>query len=204
LAVSQFLSSESGPLLTCSVPFVPTFIVHKNGELTLRPPSFLLTHLYQYFGALLGCTKYSTGVFSAYAGDPSMYKVHKFMDLGPAEMGYFIQQVALSGASFGVAQDDLQIVGQSLNAAFNLRCAPEAEIIPGQGAQLNSMCIADNCPLHPNATCAAYEDKGMAGGDMGSGNSTGGSSGTGGASLGVRKEGAWWIGAFVGFLVWLA
>jgi len=146
-------------------------------SLTIKSPSsFLLTHLYQFFGALLGCSKYGSGVFTAYQGDSSMYEVHKFMNLGPNELGYFITQVALSGASFGVTEDDLTAVGKSLNAAFGFRCAPEAEIIPGLGKQLNSMCIADECPLHPNATCDAYETDGK-GTSGGGGNDTSGNDG---------------------------
>jgi len=50
----------------------------------------LLTHLYQYFGLLLGCSAYGTEGFPAYQGNTNMYSVHKFMDLSAAEMGYFI------------------------------------------------------------------------------------------------------------------
>lgn len=39
--------------------------------------SKLLTHLYSYFGAALGCSEYSQMGFPAYAGQPSMYSVHK-------------------------------------------------------------------------------------------------------------------------------
>ena len=38
---------------------------------------FLLTHLYEFFGLLLGCTKVGSKDFPAYGGDPSMYNVHK-------------------------------------------------------------------------------------------------------------------------------
>lgn len=113
----------------------------------------LLTHLYQYFGALLGCT--ATG-FPAYAGFGSQASVHRFMDLDSAEVGWFIQNVAMAAASFGVAEDDIAIVGKALNSIFNVRCAPPTTVIPAQGAQLQSICEADDCPLAPNATCAAY------------------------------------------------
>lgn len=42
---------------------------------------FLLTHLYAFFGSLLGCTTYSMPGFPAYDGFPSMYQVHKFMSV---------------------------------------------------------------------------------------------------------------------------
>ncbi|GKT93626.1 hypothetical protein CT0861_08222 [Colletotrichum tofieldiae] len=118
---------------------------------------FLLTHLYQFFGALLGCSQYGMAGFPRYAGFASMYEVHKFMDLDENELGYFIQQVALAGASFGVAQDDLTAVGMALNQLFGLRCSPAATAIPEQGPQLQAICIEDSCPISPNATCASYQ-----------------------------------------------
>jgi hypothetical protein len=80
------------------------------------------------------------------------------MDLSYAEVGYFITQVALSAASFGVAQSDLQIVGTALGSLFDVRCAPPTIVIPAQGAQLQSICTdASTCPLAMNASCALYE-----------------------------------------------
>ena len=40
-------------------------------------PSFLLAHLYQFFGVLLGCSQYGHMGFPAYGGEASMYEVHK-------------------------------------------------------------------------------------------------------------------------------
>lgn len=78
------------------------------------------------------------------------------MDLSPAEVGYFIQQVALSAASFGVAESDIAVVGKALNSLFNVRCAPPTVVIPTQPARLQSICIQESCPLAPNDTCSAY------------------------------------------------
>lgn len=78
------------------------------------------------------------------------------MDLDAAEVGYFITQVGLSAASFGVATADVTAVGMALNAAFGYKCAPPVMIVPGSTAELQAICIADDCPLSPNATCAAY------------------------------------------------
>ena len=39
--------------------------------------------------------------FPPYQGDPSMYRVHKYMNLDPNEVGYFISQVGGAAASFG-------------------------------------------------------------------------------------------------------
>jgi hypothetical protein len=79
------------------------------------------------------------------------------MDLSYAEVGYFITQVALSAASFGVAQSDLQIVGTALGSLFDVRCAPPTVIIPAQGAQLQSICTDMTCPLAVNSSCALYQ-----------------------------------------------
>lgn len=113
----------------------------------------LLTHLYQYFGSLLGC---SAAGFPPYAGHASMAAVHRFMDLDQNEVGYFIEQVGLAAASFGVAKADVTYVGTALNALFGYKCSPPSTVIPAQGAQLNSICVADSCPLAPNATCSQY------------------------------------------------
>jgi len=117
---------------------------------------FLLTHLYQFFGSLLGCSHQGMPGFDAYMAAPSMYEVHKFMDLDAAEVGYFITQVGLSASSFGVADSDVQAVGTALNSLFGSRCAPPTTVIKAQGPQLQSICIADDCPLADNAVCDSY------------------------------------------------
>lgn len=116
----------------------------------------LLTHLYEYFGALLGCSQYGQGAFPAYSGHASMYSVHKFMDLDIYEVSYFVEQVGLSAASFGVATADVDAVGKALMSLFGYKCAPPTIVIPAQGSQLESICIADDCPLAPNSTCSSY------------------------------------------------
>jgi hypothetical protein len=118
----------------------------------------LLTHLYEYFGALLGCSMMGTADYPAYAGEASQYQVHKYMYLSAAQVGYFIQQVALSAASFGVAQDDLKIVGAALGSTFNYTCSPPAAVIPAQGAQLQSICTGDGCVQDPMADCSKYQN----------------------------------------------
>src|SRR5271163_1287309 len=89
-------------------------------------PSNLLTHLYQFFGTLLGCSKIGTPDFPTYAGDKSMYEVHKYMALDAFQVG-------LSAASFGVAQADVEAVGMSLNNLFGYKCARPATVVPSQG-----------------------------------------------------------------------
>ncbi|MCJ1330677.1 hypothetical protein MMC10_007362 [Thelotrema lepadinum] len=117
----------------------------------------LLTHLYQFFGTLLGCSQQGMPGFSSFEGHASMYNVHKFMDLDPFEVGYFIEQVGLSASSFGVADDDVTAVGMALTKLFDYRCAPATTVIPASGPLLQSICIADTCPISPNATCSAYD-----------------------------------------------
>lgn len=117
----------------------------------------LLTHLYQFFGAVLGCSSYGMDAFPAYSGSTSMGAVHGFMALGPASNGYFIQQVGLAAASFGVAAADVQVAATALNSLFNVRCAPPTAVLPKSTPELQSICIANSCPLAPNNTCAAYK-----------------------------------------------
>lgn len=78
------------------------------------------------------------------------------MDLSAAEVGYFIQQVAMSAASFGVAQDDLMVVGTALTSTFDVKCAPPTAVIKAQGPQLQSICIDSTCALAVNSTCDVY------------------------------------------------
>lgn len=120
----------------------------------------LLTHLYQFFGKLLGCSEYGTMGFPAYSGD-SMQSAHAFMDLDPSEIGYFITQVGLAATSFGVSSDDVTAVATALNKLFNYRCSPPATVIPAMGPTLNSICQNEQCPLDPNAQCSAYPNNGI-------------------------------------------
>ena len=79
------------------------------------------------------------------------------MDLDAYQLGYFITQVGLSAASFGVATSDVTAVGEALAALFDYKCSPPTTIIPAQGAQLQAICINDACPVAPaNASCGLY------------------------------------------------
>ncbi|CAK3933114.1 Hypothetical predicted protein [Lecanosticta acicola] len=115
----------------------------------------LLTHLYEYFGYLLGCSQFGMTTMP-YAGSTNMYQVHKFMALDVNEVGWFIQNVGLSAASFGVSNDDVMAVGTALNNAFGYRCSPAMSIPKTATAEPQSICIADDCPISPNATCSLY------------------------------------------------
>jgi hypothetical protein len=121
-------------------------------------PSFLLTHLYQFFGSLLGCSMQGMSGFDAYTAEASMYKVHKFMDLDYYQVTYFVQQVGLAAASFGVAKDDITTVATALNSIFNVRCAPATTVIKAQGSELQSVCIdPKTCPMAMDGVCSKYD-----------------------------------------------
>ena len=120
----------------------------------------LFTHLYSYFGKLLGCSQYGQMGFPSYSGAPSQYSVHQYMNLNHAQNTWFIQQVGLAAKSFGATDDDIMMVATSLNNAFNYRCSPSTELITGQGSQLQSICQNDTCPLDPKSTCPAYPNNG--------------------------------------------
>lgn len=76
------------------------------------------------------------------------------MDLDPAEVGYFISQVGLAAASFGVSSADVQTVGGALMAYFDYACLPPMAIT--DGPQLQSICINPKCPKAANAQCNLY------------------------------------------------
>ena len=71
-----------------------------------------------------------------------MYQVHKFMALDAYEVQYFIEQVGLSALSFGVAVEDVEVVGLALQDLFGFRCAPKIDVLPGGNEDLQSICIA--------------------------------------------------------------
>jgi len=123
----------------------------------------LVTHLYQYFGYLLGCSMMGTEAFPAYGGSTSQYSVHKYMYLTTAQNTYFINQVALAAQSFGVASDDITVVGTALNSLFNERCAPNMSVPSTAPAAPQAICIADDCVLAANASCTAYQQTAQAG-----------------------------------------
>lgn len=86
-----------------------------------------------------------------------MYQVHKFMALDPYQVGYFITQVGLAAASFGVADADVQAVGMALTSLFDYKCAPPTTAVKAQGPELQSICIDEACPLAMDAVCDKYE-----------------------------------------------
>ena len=113
-----------------------------NKTVADRDYSTLLTHLYSYFSLLLECSGGdSQPSYSAFTGDTSMYDVHKFMTLDAYEVQYFIEQVGLSAASFGVEATDVVAVGQALQKLFGYRCSPPTQVVPDKPNELQSICI---------------------------------------------------------------
>jgi len=154
----------------------------------------LITHLYSFFGVLAGCEKVGTGAFPAYSGDTDMYSVHKYMDLDPTELGYFITQVGTAAASFGVSTADVNTLGGALNLHFGNRCGPMESIISGSPVQDQSICQDASCPVAPNATCAGIangtEPTFTNGTNFSSPTSTGTGSGSGTGTATSKPNGA--------------
>ncbi|KAL9621823.1 MAG: hypothetical protein Q9160_003796 [Pyrenula sp. 1 TL-2023] len=87
----------------------------------------------------------------------------QFMDLDSQQVGYFITQVGLAASSFGVAPADIAAVANSLTELFGYRCAPETEVIKGQGKELQSICVAEDCPEAKDSVCGKYSKVGSPG-----------------------------------------
>lgn len=79
------------------------------------------------------------------------------MDLDIFQMTYFINLAVTSLTSLGISQSDASLIGFSLTKQFNTRCATPISV-PNIAAppELQSICIAPNCPLDLNPNCSAY------------------------------------------------
>lgn len=118
----------------------------------------LLSHLYQFFGSLIGCT---AAGFPAYGGNPDMLTVHRFMDIDETENNYFISQVGAAASALGVSNADVATIATVLDTLFNTRCPDNltaADGVPSFLVGTNpSICQADTCPLDPNSPCNKEE-----------------------------------------------
>lgn len=126
-----------------------------------------------------------------------MGSVHQFMNLDPYQLGYFITQVGLSAASFGVSDADVAVVGMALQQHFEYKCAPPEDIVPGAQPQIQAVCVNPACPLAVNATCSLYTNvtnptyvNGSSYGGGSSSSSSGGSSSGPGSGSGSSGSGA--------------
>jgi len=144
----NFLDGGAGAPLVANPP-MPAW-----SNATSSNQYFLLTHLYQFFGAALGCSQQG---FPSYMGEASQYSVHKYMALDHDQVTYFIEQVGLAALSFGVSYSDATAVGTLLTNLFNYRCTPKATVIPSAGPVYQSICITEDCPTPANnSDCSAY------------------------------------------------
>ena len=130
----NFLDGGSTPALLSNIPAWDTSSNQYR----------LLTHFYQYFGIILGCTDPE---FPKYTGSPSQAQVHRFMDLPAPDMHYFIHNIYDAAVSLGVAGPDLVThvgdaisIGIALDNIFNKRCSPKQKIAEYQPSELQAMC----------------------------------------------------------------
>lgn len=78
-------------------------------------------------------------------------------------MTFFISTVKSSALSLGIKEEDAAILYNTLDTLFNKRCSPPTAVAGiNAPAELQSVCIAANCPLDPKANCSAYPDNGVA------------------------------------------
>ncbi|EWC44248.1 hypothetical protein DRE_01074 [Drechslerella stenobrocha 248] len=120
----------------------------------------VFSHMYQFFGGLLGCSRYGQDGFASYQGNSKMYEAHKFMNLKPLQLGYFIQQVLLSTEALGFEPGDTQAFGSQLNNTFGRRCSPRQAVLPDTKPDLQAMCVDISCPLAEEPICRAYNNFG--------------------------------------------
>jgi hypothetical protein len=87
----------------------------------------------------------------------------RFMDLDIFQLTYFANLVVTALTSLGVSPSDSSLIGTSLAKQFNTRCAAPISV-PHITAppELQSICIAPNCPLDPHSNCSAYPLDGVA------------------------------------------
>ena len=114
----------------------------------------LLNHLYQFFGALLGCT---AAGFPKYTGEVDMFRVHKFMSITQEMNDFFITQVGLAASALGVTDEDVTAVAGVLDSTFNTRCPPpimQKSALPLFLEGTNpSICQDRSCPLDLKSMC---------------------------------------------------
>jgi hypothetical protein len=123
--------------------------------------NILLTHLYQFFGSLIGC---KAAGFPAYGGVPGMNQVHKFMNITKTQNDYFISQVGAAAGALGVSSVDVGTIAKVLDTVFNTRCPKPLTADDGVPSFLigtnPSICVAATCPLDPDPdkACAMTEE----------------------------------------------
>ena len=177
----EFLPYFDGTLETTNVNGKPGKVNFLDGTDAGSKQTILLNHLYQVFGALLGCSKQGTftilniggQIFPAYQGDSSMYETHKFMKLNKNQISYFNTQVGKAAMSLGVTAEDASAVGKTLEATFNVQCAAPIQLGGLDGPQ--GLCATSECDVASPKVCPADFSLNGQTGPTGSNNGTTGS-----------------------------
>jgi hypothetical protein len=160
--LAPFFTGEAGNTTNRGGTPVSINFLDGAGDLPNPDPSsntaILLSHLYQFFGALLGCT---ADGFPAYEGNPDMLYVHQFMNLDEVQLDYFNTQVALAAQALGVEETDVMTIQSVLDGLFNMRCTPPLTADSGVplfmvGTQAG-ICTAPSCPVADMAACPEAE-----------------------------------------------
>jgi len=118
----------------------------------------LLSHFFIAFGHIFGCSlPQQPPPGDTTTGSLSLAYIHKFMDLTYNDLGHFIDMMTRAALHNGFSNQDAETFNSSLNARYNVRCAPPVILNPAMGPQLFSLCQDPSCPLaEPSPDCAAY------------------------------------------------
>jgi hypothetical protein len=126
--------------------------------------NILFTHLYQFFGSLIGC---KAAGFPSYNGVPGMNQVHKLMNITKKQNDYFISQVGAAASALGVSGKDVATIAKVLDSIFNTRCPKLLTAEDGVPSFLigtnPSVCVDKSCTLDadPDETCAMIKKRGF-------------------------------------------
>lgn len=149
-----FFSGEAGP--TTNRNGTAVIINFLDGLSTPDPSSntaMLLSHLYQFFGSLLGCL---AAGFPPYEGDADMYRVHKFMNATDEQNTFVITQLATSASVMGMSNADAMMFETLLDTLFGAPCAAPLEASGGAPDFLvgtnPTIVTADECQLASPST----------------------------------------------------
>ena len=98
--------------------------------------------------------------FPNYMGDPSMARVHKYMALDSAEVGYFISQVGAAATCLGVSSSDVSYVAGVLMQYFGYDPMAQCKLYDDGGCypqpQTAPQCMSSMAPSS-YASSSKYE-----------------------------------------------
>lgn len=85
------------------------------------------------------------------------------MNLDNYQNTFFIWQLQTAALSLNFARQDVIDFGNTLQKFFNYRCSPATTFPVSPTPELQSICIAENCPLDPEGgDCKVYPELGVA------------------------------------------